>query len=235
MVDSFNLNKKFFFLISNFQISFCTLLCLESGSWIRVLKPDPEKFENRTRIRIQAKKHRTLPDPDPKPWPLEPHLQVSITFILLTHDNDLKFAFGTFFLVHLALPLELCLRLLQFQPWRTLCSTEVFIIINKCSDNSIWTCEFPAFLGNYDRPTDQQTDMRSQLEALSAYSLRSHTVVCWLVGKSVCHVSLTGEKLYINVCSFSLNVRKIETDEKQVLYEAIGAQRANGHIGGIRT
>ena len=35
-----------------------------------------------------------------------------------------------------------------------------FFIINKCSDRSVgtWKCNFPALLGNIDRPTNQPTD-----------------------------------------------------------------------------
>ena len=48
-------------LINKFR-ALCTFLYRESGSGIRVLKPNPEIFENRIRIRtwIQAK----TPDPD---------------------------------------------------------------------------------------------------------------------------------------------------------------------------
>ena len=51
-----------FFLIQKIQSTFCTPLCLVSGSGALKSDPNPEKFENRTRILIQEK----ATDPDPK-------------------------------------------------------------------------------------------------------------------------------------------------------------------------
>ena len=55
-----------------------------------------------------------------------------------------------------------CIMYKHIERYFRLCTTYfyAYCAIKKCS-NRAWKCNFPAFLGNFDRPTDQPINRRT--------------------------------------------------------------------------